>query len=1413
MEEKGRSGGRGRAGRGSARTRFAALVLVVATGTLGWAAAAAGQTPYERYEAAVAASGPVAQFRFGDAAGSGTIADSAGAYSASNDGIVLGGEGPFAGAGAGAFGGHSYATLPADPLAGDSEFAVEAWVYWDGGEDSKQRVFEFGSGSGNIIYLTPSAEVSKGAMRLAINTPSGVAGVSAKKPLPTRKWEYVAGSETAAGTLALYLNGEQVGETTAAAITPASLGGDVTEDYLGRSVNAGEPPLEGSMSNVAFYAKALSAAQVREHYAAGVGPLVTGSPTIEGTTRVGAALTVTTGTWSGLQPIGFSYQWESCSEQTCSRIAKATSSSYGVPATLVGESLRAAVTAENAAGSTTTYSAPSGTIEGKPAELAPPAIEGNAEVGQVLTIDPGGWRSFPAPAFSYQWQSCNSKGKSCVNLGEASGSSYRVRASQLGKTLAAVVTAANSFGEASASAEPTAVVKAGPPVNVEAPTVSGVAIEGHQLTATAGGWAGSEPISYAYQWEVCDGGCTTIPQATSSTYTLTAADVGSTVRVAVTAENSVGQAPAAYSPATAEVGAIAPSSSQPPTISGIAKLGQTLTANPGVWSGSEPIDFSYEWQSCSALGEPSCIAIPGAGDESTYTLAPEDVGQTVRVVVTATNAAGSVSEASATTQEVVAAPYALSAPTIARQGANPNAPTTAIEGDELTAHPGEWEGSEPIEYAFQWLSCTSELEGENCSEIAGATGASFTPSAAYLGRRVELRVTATNAVGSAPATSAATSEVRAAGGQVVDWGSNRIGELSAGYRDDYEDKPVPALGVDNATQVAGGAEFNLALLDDGTVRAWGRNGQGQLGDGAQGEAGHGLEYNVAVQELEGVKEVAAANEHSMALLENGTVYAWGNGTLGELGNGREGTIVVEREKEGKKEETAHPVCGIEGTVRVKPKERLPRAEAKKPVQVPGVKEAVAIAAGGGSDYALLQSGEVMAWGQNGSGQLGTGSSGPSTCWEYLGSLEPPASNTPQKVLTPVLNEKGEVVKDPDGKPELTPLKEVAAVSAGESTAYAVLRDGRVMAWGDDSDGQLGDGQRLPEKLNPYAVPVENASTGEPLEGVEMLSGGNSDAVALLRGGEVVGWGAVGPELGEVSTYEECKQVKCIKAARPIGGLEHLKVSDVSSGEGYTLAISEGTVYAFGKDEHGQLGDGKTVRTGTPQPIKGLGAVSLVAGGAGSTRGEVSQAAAVLAPGAQAPTPLFAVEPKENAVHVTWTLEDPEYEVEYKKLGHICEPPEPAGGGEGEEVEGGEAEGEEGGTGSGEAGEGEASEGEGEGEEPEECAAEEPESGGGSEGSKEEHKGSEKWLGIYKLREKEGKEAPVKVWHGFTFGQGGVDPETNQPIAPLEPGSVYSIVVKSLVSAYSEKKGKEIKVLEKKRTLTPVKTLSEGEAPG
>jgi glucose/arabinose dehydrogenase len=221
-----------------------------------------------------------------------------------------------------------------------------------------------------------------------------------------------------------------------------------------------------------------------------------------------------------------------------------------------------------------------------------------------------------------------------------------------------------------------------------------------------------------------------------------------------------------------------PSNTTPPSISGTAQQGQTLSVTAGSWTGTQPITLSEQWRRCDSSGA-NCTDISGATGAS-YALGSADVGSTIRVREAATNSQGSSYAEAAQTAVVTSG--AAQPP----QNVTPPAVLGSTrQGQTLTVTTGSWTGTQPITLSEQWRRCDSS--GANCTDISGATGTSYTLGSADVGSTIRVRETATNDGGSGFVDSAQTAVVTAsysatvlADSPVLYW---RLGEASGTFAD------------------------------------------------------------------------------------------------------------------------------------------------------------------------------------------------------------------------------------------------------------------------------------------------------------------------------------------------------------------------------------------------------------------------------------------------------------------------------------------------------------------------------------------------------------------------------------------------------------------------------------------------------
>jgi hypothetical protein len=198
-----------------------------------------------------------------------------------------------------------------------------------------------------------------------------------------------------------------------------------------------------------------------------------------------------------------------------------------------------------------------------------------------------------------------------------------------------------------------------------------------------------------------------------------------------------------------------PTNEKPPAISGQAFAGEVLTTTNGEWS-QQIVAFGYQWYRCDSTGG-NCVPIAN-GRFQTYELQDDDVGRTIRVLVSASNAQSETGFSPLSAQTDVVQP-GTGAPRLTTE---PRITGSPVEGQQLTATPGTWSGRQPISFAFQWMRCGADgglPDASNCTAISGATSTRYRLAAADVARRMRVRVTARNSLGQRTAASNPTAAV------------------------------------------------------------------------------------------------------------------------------------------------------------------------------------------------------------------------------------------------------------------------------------------------------------------------------------------------------------------------------------------------------------------------------------------------------------------------------------------------------------------------------------------------------------------------------------------------------------------------------------------------------------------------------
>lgn len=411
-------------------------------------------------------------------------------------------------------------------------------------------------------------------------------------------------------------------------------------------------------------------------------------------------------------------------------------------------------------------------------------------------------------------------------------------------------------------------------------------------------------------------------------------------------------------------------------------------------------------------------------------------------------------------------------------------------------------------------------------------------------------------------------------GSVWAWGSNGAGQLGDGTTTSTT-SPVRVLRDDgtpleHAISVSAGYTHSVATLRDGSVWSWGDNTYGQLGDGTTTFrnravravfASNGSAFTAAMKAV-------AGGHHTAVLRANGSLWAWGWNEEGRVGDGttlnRAGAVAVVYESNGATLQSFKDVdagwghtaavrgdgtvwtWGRNGYGRLGVGDIAPRnAGAVQATYAGGapITNVKSLSASGTHTLALRSDGTVWAWGRNDHGELGIGTTG-------YRSAAVQSTN-------------------PDG----TPVTLVTRVSTGHHGSVALRVNGLVYAWGRNAEGQVGDGTTIDRMT---ATLVRWEANGAQLPYVRGLGEGYTSAFAIRADNMVVGWGNnAGGVLGDGTTINRTGAVT-------VGFDPGLAWSQVDSEGNHTVALrSDGTVWTWGSNGSGQLGNGTLTSASSP----------------------------------------------------------------------------------------------------------------------------------------------------------------------------------------------------------------------------------------
>lgn len=370
---------------------------------------------------------------------------------------------------------------------------------------------------------------------------------------------------------------------------------------------------------------------------------------------------------------------------------------------------------------------------------------------------------------------------------------------------------------------------------------------------------------------------------------------------------------------------------------------------------------------------------------------------------------------------------------------------------------------------------------------------------------------------------------------------------------DVPDNAVPP--VQNLLEVALGEAHACARKPEGTVRCWGDDRSGQSGSGVATDGGLHSEP-VDVTGIDDAVDIASGRAHTCVARRSGKVSCWGFDNDGQLGNGQTGTT------------------------------------SPTPVDALNIADAVAVAAGSTFSCAARRGGGVACWGNNGSGQLGTGNTTPSPSPISVPNLKDVIAIAAGQVHACAVKKDGSVacwgegangqlgtgqVGDSPSPVAVTSLPPSVAVAATERSTCALTRVGTVYCWGANEVGQLGNGAAN-TSANPSPIVVSN------LNDAVAIAAGKNHVCATRKGGTVVCWGAGGSgQLGDGQSRPDASAPQATFVT--VTGISN--AIGIGAGGNTSCAPTRiGSIQCWGANDRGQLGNRATVSEISPVSVVG-----------------------------------------------------------------------------------------------------------------------------------------------------------------------------------------------------------------------------------